>query len=185
MKKVFSFFKVLLLFGIICGTGCGIGVVSKSQHRGMSEDIDPFMYGDEFEFRGSGESKPGEISPGEQAGKGASGISHVPGPASVEAGRAKQPGTEKIAGPSDEKQAESVIYRVQIGVFEEQKSAEAYAEEARGKVSVNVHVEFEPPFYRVRIGDFKTRKEAEQYVKTIQNYGFRDAFWVMKQVSVP
>jgi cell division protein FtsN len=70
-------------------------------------------------------------------------------------------------------------------VFEEQKSAETRAEEARVKVGMNVYVEFEPPFYRVRVGDFKTRKEAEQYVKILQNYGFRGAFWVMKQISVP
>jgi cell division protein FtsN len=71
---------------------------------------------------------------------------------------------------------------VQIGIFEERKSADKCREEALSKVSLNVYIEFEAPFYRVRVGDFKDKKEAEKYVKVMQENGFKGAFWVIKNI---
>ena len=186
MKKVFPFFPVLLFSVIIGGIGCGIGGVSRNQHRGMIEEIDPFTYGDEFDLQGSGKSGQGEAPVDVQAKEDVSDTSQGSKSAPVQIERVKPAETPKVTEPSGaEPHTEGVIYRVQIGVFEEQKSAETQAEEARAKVNMNVYVEFEPPFYRVRVGDIKTRKEAEQYVKVLQSYGFRGAFWVMKRVNIP
>lgn len=185
MKKVFPF-SLILLFCIVIGVmGCGMAGTERNRHRGMTEEIDPFAYGDEFEFGGSWARQ--ELKRAESAGEkpAKAGVAEpLPKPPEVEV---KKPVETRESGePSDaEKQAEGVIYRVQIGVFEEQKSAEARAGEARAKVNMNVYVDFEPPFYRVRVGDFTTRKEAEQQAKIMQNYGFRGAFWVMKKVNVP
>lgn len=186
MKKMFYFLLVILFSVGIGALGCGVGGVSKSHDRGMSEEIAPFEYGDEFDLHGAGESGRGAAAGDKQMKAGLTEPSQDSRPKPTQGEGVKPSETPKVSEPSEaEQHTESPIYRVQIGVFEEQKSAETRAEEARVKVGMNVYVEFEPPFYRVRVGDFKTRKEAEQYVKILQNYGFRGAFWVMKQISVP
>jgi cell division protein FtsN len=166
-------------------TGCGAGGVSRPQRHGMVEELDPFHYGDEFETPSSGVDRRGLV---EDMRKGNA------SPESTRVGTGKpvpavKPPTSERSLPSapeeTESRGEGAVYRVQIGVFEDQKAAEARAAEARAKVSGNVYVEFEPPFYRVRVGDFKTRKDAESYVKILQNDGFRGAFWVLKQATVP
>ena len=186
MKNVFYFLVIVLFSLAIGGAGCGVGGVSRSGHRGMIEEIVPFDYGDEFALPDSGNDHPGG------AGNDARAKKAPPGSAKSDGA---QPAGSVKAGPQEplkttesteaDQHADGALYRVQIGVFEDQKAAEVRAGEARSKVSENVYVEFEPPFYRVRVGDFKTRKEAEQFAKIMQNNGFRGAFWVMKQTTVP
>ncbi len=161
--------------------GCGMTGVSIPTHPSSAEDIDPFEYGDEFVGKASGtDDMKGSI---EAKGTGSS--------VSVGTGNKKQiteisrteEKTPVINPTSTERSTNSFEYRVQIGIFEDRRSADKCREEALSKVNMNVYIEFEAPFYRVRVGDFKTRKEAENNVKVMQDYGFKGAFWVIKNVT--
>ena len=76
-------------------------------------------------------------------------------------------------------------YRVQIGIFDNQESAERLRRSARSKADLNVYVEFDTPFYRVRVGDFTTKADAEKYVKILKDKGFQESLWVIKKINKP
>ncbi len=185
MKKMFHFLPIVVFLLMIGGLGCGAGL-SKSTGRGMIETVDPFQYGDEFDFVATGRGVQNQSSPVSAT---------VPSsPDGVKPKIVKTPVSTSVRSTADTSFAqqpavrdqivEGTVFRAQIGVFEDQRSAEKLAQDARGKVDEKVYVEFEPPFYRVRVGDFKTRKEAEIFVKTLQELGFRGSFWVMKRTAV-
>lgn len=184
MKKSFVFPLVLLFCAITGLSGCGAGGVSKADHGQAVKGVDPFAYGDEFAlhtvFTGNrdraAKTEPVKaVAPA--ARKEAAATATMPS-ATVDSSAVP-------ASPETKSPPNGTVYRVQIGIYEERKSAEQRAGEARSKVSLPVYVEFEPPFYRVRVGDFKTREEAEQQVKVLQNEGFRGSFWVMKNIGTP
>lgn len=185
MKKSFDFFIVLLFCGLVFLAGCSSRRAATAPGNRDAGGINPFEYGDEFAVRTPGGavhrvpeqiSVPGKESPADVKNP-------VASSAAISAVKAESDST----GASAEAGAHTGdnVYRVQIGIYEEQNSAEKRAEEARSRVSMDVYVEFEPPFYRVRVGDFKTREEAENYVKILQDFGFRSSFWVRKNFKTP
>jgi len=187
MKKRFDFPAVLLFSALTVEIGgCGAGSVQPHEQPVIRvEKIDPFEFGDEFAYRTKGigvetftEDQAAGIdipSSREKLKKITVSPTEIPSAAPVEPER-----------PDERRQGEGItVYRVQIGIFEEQKYAEQRAEEARSKVDDKVYIDFEPPFYRVRVGDFKTRKEAQEYVKILQNLGFHGSFWIMKNAETP
>jgi hypothetical protein len=181
MKKRFVLPVVLLFSAVIAGTsGCGAGRVSDTQRPNNAvEEIDPFEYGDEFSFRLK--DMEGDYL---ENGRSSGAAPHTEVKRDIVL-NSETAGSVNEDSPKMEQAAGRNVFRVQVGIFEEQKSAERRAEEARAKVNSPVYVEFEPPFYRVRVGDFKTKKEAEEYVKILQDYGFRGSFWVMKNMITP
>jgi hypothetical protein len=184
MKKGFVFPFLLLFWAVVALSGCGAGGIAKSGKIHAVEGLDPFAYGDEFALRPSGTAgKPAQsLAPGAEKSAPEAGRKAVNRAAPLEA---KSDTAAVPASAEVKSQPSGTVYRAQIGIYEERKSAEKRAGEARSKVSETVYIEFEPPFYRVRVGDFKTREEAEKYVKTLQDYGFRGSFWVMKNLNTP
>ncbi len=184
MKKMFHFLPVVVFLVMIGVMGCGAGL-TKSTGHGMIETIDPFQYGDEFDAvrAGDGARESSAVSIGAQPSL-VEETQKKEKPASVHTAVISADTTNVQTSVRHEQTAEGTFYRAQIGVFEDQRSAEKLAMDARGKVSEKVYVEFEPPFYRVRVGDFQTRKEAESFVKVLQDLGFRGSFWVMKRPAV-
>ncbi len=184
MKKSFVFPLVLLFCAITGLSGCGAGAVSKQAADHDAKGLDPFAYGDEFALRPAASAvKPVAAAKAEPVKKAAA------------EERKTVSGTVAAVPPADSAVVSAPVaakapsggkvYRVQIGIFEERKSADQRAGDARAKVTDPVYVEFEPPFYRVRVGDYITREEAEQQVKVLQNLGFRGSFWVVKNMGTP
>jgi cell division septation protein DedD len=180
MKKMYNFIGVFIICALILNTGCGMSGVALPNRQSAAEDIDPFEYGDEFagkaaikdSTRGSVEAKSKTVAvPLKQEKK----------IQTTDVSRTEEKTPVNTA--SSAQSTNSFEYRVQIGIFEDRKSADKCREEALSKVAMNVYIEFEAPFYRVRVGDFKTRKEAEMNVKVMQDYGFKGAFWVIKNVA--
>ncbi len=62
MKKMFHFLPIVVFLLMIGGLGCGAGL-SKSTGRGMIETVDPFQYGDEFDFVATGRGVQNQSSP--------------------------------------------------------------------------------------------------------------------------
>jgi len=183
MKKSFVF-PIVLLFCAISGlSGCGAGGVSRSESGHAAVGVDPFAYGDEFALQSAAMKR----APASKTETGVVPVGRIEVSESLSASAATAAGDSAGFPASGETKAPSsgTVYRVQIGIYEERKSADQRAEEARAKVELPVYVEFEPPFYRVRVGDFKTREETEQQVKALQNLGFRGSFWVMKNLNTP
>lgn len=181
MKKSFDFPAVLLFSAIFLGVaGCGAGNVQVMERpRVAIEEIDPFAYGDEFAYRAGNvpAAVQGSESPGSKVTEGERETKIAPAaPDTVK--------TESVPAGSGSA-VDRMVYRIQVGIYEERGSADRRADEVRAKLDHPVYVEFEPPFYRVRVGDFTTRKEAEEYVKILQNFGFRGSFWVMKNSGTP
>ena len=185
MKKMFHFLPIVVFLLMIGGLGCSAGL-SKSTGRGMIETIDPFQYGDEFDSGATVDGVQTQSSPATIAVPSSPG-GEKPRIEKAQVSKAARSAADTMAARQPavrEQSAEETVFRAQIGVFEDQRSAEKLAQDAREKVSEKVYVEFEPPFYRVRVGDFQTRKEAESFVKTLQELGFRGSFWVMKRTAV-
>lgn len=181
MKKSFVFPLVLLFCGIIGISGCGAGGVSRTDVDHPAEEVDPFAYGDEFALQSASTMKAtpaAKTEPEKQVTPAGREVNTVTAPVVGDAIAVPAPVETKAP-------ANGTVYRVQIGIYEERKSADQRAIEARAKVTATVYVEFEPPFYRVRVGDFKTREEAEQQAKVLQSEGFRGSFWVMKNLGTP
>ncbi|MFA6471933.1 MAG: SPOR domain-containing protein [Candidatus Latescibacterota bacterium] len=152
--------------------------MSVPSRQNIIEDFNPFEYGDEFERKTTG----AEIkSPVENEHKQVI-VSSAPDEKKNIDDSSKTEEKPVINSTTSEITTNSFEYRVQIGIFEERKSADKCREEALSKVSLNVYIEFEAPFYRVRVGDFKDKKEAEKYVKVMQENGFKGAFWVIKNI---
>lgn len=174
MKKWFDFFAFLVLFAVIMGVcGCSAGRIPVPEPpRTAWEEIDPFEFGDEFSFPPHAVRRPVPDGGGD--------AESLPETVQVPASRAETTGS--VVSP---KRSDGVIYRVQIGIFEDRDSAEKCAGDARAGVSEKVYIEFEAPFFRVRVGDFVTRREAEAYVKILQDSGFHGSFWIMKNVGTP
>lgn len=181
MKKMYNFIGVCIICALLMNTGCGISGVAIPNRQSTVEDIDPFEYGDEFAGKAAGT----DATKGSVDAKGNNAV--VPVPADTRKQTTEISRTEEktpVNKPiSSELSTNSFEYHVQIGIFEDRKSADKCREEALSKVNMNVYIEFEAPFYRVRVGDFKTRKEAENNVKVMQDFGFKGAFWVIKNVA--
>ena len=171
-----------LLLAFICLTllasGCGMGTKatrpSGTPVRG--EDLDPFMYGDEFKSAGRTWDTPQQGMTGDGSMATGGSADDVEGEA-ANAGDARRRvvgGNEPVYG-----------YRVQIGIDKDKARMEQLAERAEKKVDHAVYLEFEAPFYRVRVGDFRLRSEAEHCVKILKDSGFKDSLWVMSEIIVP
>jgi hypothetical protein len=158
--------------------GCGIHGTSLPNRQNIIEDIDPFEYGDEFEGKTS-DSEGLKSSVSNKAESIA-----FSGETEEKKNTVTNVNTDKeslfISSISDTT-TNRFEYRVQIGIFEDRKSADKCREEALSKGVTNVYIEFEAPFYRVRAGGFKERKDVEKYVRVMQDYGFKGAFWVIKE----
>ncbi len=185
MKNRFDFKTVLLFSAVIMGTvGCGAHKAAVPERPPDAvEEIDPFAFGDEFAFRTKGikttesVNSGGVTTPARERNPVSVPTPNQRGSADSDSGVPSAVGTPQ---PQD-----GVVYRVQVGIFEERPSAMRRVEEARAKTDQPVYLEFESPFYRVRVGNFLTKKEAEEYVKILRDEGFHGSFWVMRNVSTP
>ncbi|HAF08420.1 MAG: SPOR domain-containing protein [bacterium] len=72
-----------------------------------------------------------------------------------------------------------VEYKVQIFATYDETKANKVRDEAKGKFTEEVYVEYIPPYYKVRIGHFKTKEEADSYRDLVKEKGYSDAFTVV------
>jgi len=71
-------------------------------------------------------------------------------------------------------------FRVQLGAFGNQQSAEQAASQARVRLgpAVQVHVRYYEPLWKVQAGDCRTKQEAETLRNTLRKIGYPDA-WIV------
>ena len=70
------------------------------------------------------------------------------------------------------------IYTVQIGLYQDKRSARDLEALARQRSESDVYIVFEEPFFRVRVGAYTSQREAERAVDKLMGMGFRDARWI-------
>jgi len=69
-------------------------------------------------------------------------------------------------------------FRVQLGAFVDQESAERFADIARGRLdSYAVYLRYYHPLWKIHVGDCATREEAERLRDILRRRGYPDA-WV-------
>ncbi|MCE5270700.1 SPOR domain-containing protein [bacterium] len=95
-----------------------------------------------------------------------------PAPAAVAAGESQPQDT----APS----GVTMGWRVQVGAFNDQESAEDLAARVRSRAgsSCKVYVRYYAPMWKVHAGDCVTRQEAESLKNNLQRLGYQDA-WVV------
>lgn len=72
------------------------------------------------------------------------------------------------------KQAESIIYRVQLGAFSNKTNAQVFCNKvkAAGGFASFAFVIYKEPYYKVQVGAFKIKQNAEIAVKELREKGF-------------
>ena len=180
MKSQNTFFFIVMCLTVTVLMGCSSGGL-KSFNQGGTGDveyIDPFDYGDEFTQPDFGRKTISESHQNESGmiDKDSETIKNTGNLEDFE----RQNDSEKL---SEEFSSNNYGYSVQIGLFEDQESAEKLAAYARLRVNFEVYVEFDTPFYRVRVGDLKTKADAEKHVKILENKGFKDSRWVITKIK--
>jgi hypothetical protein len=74
-------------------------------------------------------------------------------------------------------------YRVQIGAYQSQMTANSMADRARGSLGRNVYVQYIAPYYKVRVGNFMDKYSATQYKNQLRSTSsYRDAFVVSSEI---
>lgn len=68
-------------------------------------------------------------------------------------------------------------FRVQLIAAADRTEAETFAREARARLGISVHVDFEAPYYKVRAGDFLDRADALAMRDRARANGYEGA-WV-------
>jgi len=76
-------------------------------------------------------------------------------------------------------------WRVQVGAYNDQESAEDLAAKVRSRAgsSCPVYVRYYAPMWKVHAGDCVTRQEAESLKNTLQRLGYQDAWVVSAGIS--
>ena len=76
-------------------------------------------------------------------------------------------------------------FRVQLGAFGNQQSAEQLASQARVRLgpAVQVHVRYYEPLWKVQAGDCRTKQEAETLRNTLRKIGYPDAWIVSSGIT--
>ena len=90
-------------------------------------------------------------------------------PAMPEKAQAGEPAADALMG-----------FRVQLGAFNDQPSAEALAARARERIGTQypVYVRFYTPMWKVQVGDCRSRDQAQTVRALLQSLGYPDA-WVV------
>ena len=71
-------------------------------------------------------------------------------------------------------------FRVQLGAFNDQPSAEALAARARERIGAKyaVYVRYYAPMWKVQVGDCRSRDQAQSVRALLQGLGYQDA-WIV------
>ncbi|MBT4484438.1 MAG: SPOR domain-containing protein [Candidatus Latescibacteria bacterium] len=181
MKRINIFCLIIISFPFFSFTGCSSGrhAVDRTEME-VSDFIDPFKYGDEFTPQKNSRNKASEIQSNERVETDNITDNLQNNGMNNNSTRRSAPGTR------DEEISSSIYrYRVQLGIFENQASAEKLARSARSKVDLKVGIDYDTPFYRVRVGDFTTKAEAEIYVKILKDKGFKESRWIITKNNTP
>ncbi|MCE5248782.1 SPOR domain-containing protein [bacterium] len=183
MKNCCSIAVVCICTAVICAPGCGNRALLTSPPAqpvsGTVENIDPFILGDEYAKIAQDSFPVSTKNPDEV-------IKEAITPQKTTADKANESRTADVRRETSEvsKSASDILgYRVQIGMFGDQKEAYAYAEKARAKVDAKVYVIYEAPFFRVRVGDFSEKSEADNYVKILKGLGFNNSWWIRTTIN--
>jgi SPOR domain len=71
-------------------------------------------------------------------------------------------------------------FRVQLGAFNEQESAELFAERARERLGSHpVYIRYYQPLWKIQVGDCRYREEAERLREIMRGKGYPDA-WITR-----
>ena len=74
-------------------------------------------------------------------------------------------------------------YRVQIGAYQSEMTANSMADRARGSLGRSVYVQYVAPYYKVRVGNFMDKYSATQYKNQLRSTSsYRDAFVVSSEI---
>jgi hypothetical protein len=81
----------------------------------------------------------------------------------------------KASGRASQTEAHIAGYRVQLGVFLDEKTAEKTIESARSKFDEPVYLQHAPPFFRIRLGDCISVIQADSLKSLAIGLGYPDA----------
>jgi hypothetical protein len=74
-------------------------------------------------------------------------------------------------------------YRVQIGAYQSEMTANSMADRAHGSLGRSVYVQYIAPYYKVRVGNFMDKYSATQYKNQLRSTSsYRDAFVVSSEI---
>jgi hypothetical protein len=91
--------------------------------------------------------------------------------------------TPTVTTPAVTQPVTSQGYRVQIGAYQSQSTANSTADRARGSLGRSVYVQYIAPYYKVRVGNFIDKYAATQYKNQLRSTSsYRDAFVVSSEI---
>jgi hypothetical protein len=91
--------------------------------------------------------------------------------------------TPTVTTPAVTQPVTSQGYRVQIGAYQSQSTANSAADRARGSLGRSVYVQYIAPYYKVRVGNFIDKYAATQYKNQLRSTSsYRDAFVVSSEI---